>query len=113
MAATQTFTSFADLAASDLAKTLGCKAKAEKMEAETAFQAVLDKLGRKAAVVWAFLQDQEACKRYGPAGAILHDADSIGKATGYDESTVFGAVIALVRNGWAKFTPNGRYVRAA
>ena len=39
-------------------------------------KAIEDKCGRKAAIIWAFLQDQEACKRYGPKGAILHEQAS-------------------------------------
>jgi hypothetical protein len=114
MAATQTFTSFAALAASPLVKAMGGnEVKAAKAEAETLFQSIKEKHGLPAAVIHAFLNDQEACKRYGNAGAILHDAASIAAATGYSEETIFGAVVALVRNGHARLSANGRYIKAA
>lgn len=97
----------------DLAKVMGCKVKAEKIVNEASFINIEERCGRKAAIIWAFLQDQEACKRYGPAGAILHDSKSLQEATGFEEATVFGSVIALCRNGYAKLATNGLQVRAA
>lgn len=104
---TQVLHSFADLAA-----VLG-NVKAKKVVELASFANIEDKCGRNAAIIWAFLQDQEACKHYGPKGAILHDANSIVAVTGYDEDTTFNAVITLVTHGYAKLTANGQQVRAA
>ena len=97
----------------DLAKVMGCKKKAKKVVEMATFQNIETKCGRKAAVIWAFLNDQEACKRYGAKGEILHDLEQLKAVTGYEESTIIGSAISLARNGFAKFTQNGQYMRAA
>lgn len=107
--ATQVLHSFAELA-----KVLGHdEVKARKVSKLATFTNIEDRCGRNAAVIWAFLQDQEACKRYGPKGAILHDAESITLATGYEQASVVNAVVSLIINGFAKATANGQQVRAA
>lgn len=107
--ATAILHSFAELAA-----VLGNdKVKAKKVSSLASFTNIEDRCGRKAAVIWAFMQDQESCKRYGPKGAILHDVESICKATNYEASSVVNAVVSLVVNGYAKATANGKQVRAA
>lgn len=109
MAAVAILHSFAELAVA-----LGNdNVKAKKVSKLATFVNIEDRCGRKAAVVWAFLQDQESCKRYGPKGAILHDAASISEATHYDTASVVNAVVSLVVNGFAKVTANGQQVRAA
>ena len=97
----------------DLAKVMGCKVKAKKVVELTNFQNIEEKCGRKAACIWAYLQDQETTKKCGPKGAIIHNMDTLRTVTGYDDSVIFGSVIALVRNGYARLTANGQAVKAA
>lgn len=107
--ATEILHSFADLA-----RVLGHdEVKVAKVSKLISFETIKTKCGRKAAIIWAFLQDQESCKRYGPKGAILHDCESIQAATDYDASDVCDAVLRLIMNGHAKATANGKQVRAA
>jgi hypothetical protein len=98
----------------ELAKVLGGnKVKAKKVVELATFTNVLEKCGRKASVIWAFLQEQEACKRYGAKGEILHNLNQLKVVTEYEDGVIVRSVMALVRYGFARMTPNGEYVRAA
>ena len=97
----------------ELAKVLGCKIKAEKVSKLATYANVEKACGRKAATIWAFLNDQEACKRYGPKGAILHDMGQLATVTGYEQPAVAHSVISLVTNGFARITTCGTMVKAA
>ena len=97
-----TLTSFAELA-----KVFGCKEKAQKIIAKTPYLAVERDCGRKAAVVWAFMQDQEACKQSGPLGTIHHTPDFISARTGMPLDTVAEALIRLMVAGHVRPSPNG------
>lgn len=101
--------SFAELAKVFKGDTVKVKQVAEL----ATYATVEEKCGRKAAAIWAFMQDQEACKRYGAKGEILHDMTQLKAVTGFEDNVIFGSVIALVNHGFARLTPNGQYVRAA
>jgi hypothetical protein len=100
-------TSFAELA-----KVMG-KSKPEEMKvSQSAFDQVEAKCGRKAAIIFAYLNEQESCKRYGKAGQIIHTPQEIAEALGMDEGAAIGYLVALIRNGFAKITPDQK-VKAA
>ncbi len=98
----------------DLAKVFkGDTVKAKKVVELATFVNVEEKCGRKAAVLWAFMQDQEACKRYGAKGEILHDMTQLRNVSGFEEQAIFASVVNLVKHGFARLSPNGQYVKAA
>lgn len=115
--ATQVLHSFAELAqvlgTKVNGKVVPNKVKAEKVSKLATFESVKEKCGRKASIIWAFLQDQESCKRYGPKGYIIHDCDSIAIATDYNIDDVRDACIKLVMNGHARLCANGTQIKAA
>lgn len=108
-----TFYSFSDLAKHYNVKPTPQVAKATGQKGKAASLVVAEKCGKKAAILFEFLQGQEAGKPSGPKGAILLTLESLVAATGYDADTVFRTCMALVRNGFAHFTTNGQYLRAA
>ena len=96
----------------ELAKVLGCSKKAEVVENLSIFQVISQKCGHKSAVIWAFLQDQEACKRYGAKGEIFADVPTLANVTGWSESSCRNATMSLILAGYAR--PAGTtQVRAA
>lgn len=98
----------------DLAKVFkGDEVKAKKVVELTSFTNIEATCGRKAAIIWAFMQDQEACKRYGAKGEILHDMGQLKIVTGFDEQAIFASVMNLIKNGHARLSPNGQYIKAA
>jgi hypothetical protein len=98
----------------ELAKVFkGNEVKAKKVVALATYNTILDKCGSKAATIWGFMQEREACRKYGPKGFIMHDLDSLMLVTGYDQGQVIGAVVALIRNGFARPTVNGNQIKAA
>lgn len=74
---------------------------------------VLAKCGPKAQRIWAILQFRESCKRYGPKGNIYLTPDDLQALTGYETGTILGCCLALARNGLARFSTDGKYVKAA
>jgi hypothetical protein len=97
----------------ELAKVLGgSQEKARKVWFRPSFQAIADRIDRQAAVIWAFMQDQESCGRYGPKGAIVHTPQSIAAATGVELETVIGSVLKLIAAGHARINPD-QTVKAA
>jgi hypothetical protein len=113
---TAVLSSFAELAEVFAAKgdtkgdKIKSKAKAKKVSELETYLTIEDKCGRKAA---GFLQDQEATKRSGKTGEILHDMETIVFVTGFKEETIFGSVVSLIRNGYAKSCGDGQRIRAA
>jgi hypothetical protein len=97
----------------ELAKVFGKEVKKELFCKHPAWRRVLELCGKKALRIFDILNDREACKRYGPSGDIYLDLESIQAITGYDPGVIQGAAIALVRNGFARFSFNGQYLLAA
>ena len=86
--------------------------RVKKVTETVSFVNIMAKLGKKAAMIWAFLNDQEACKRYGAKGEIQHDAKQLAIVfPDWDAQQIQSAVIALTLNGYAR--ANERYVMAA
>lgn len=104
----QTFNSFAELA-----RVYGCKVKAQERMAHGTFLTVQEECGRKAAIIWSILQDREACKRYGDAGKIILTPAELVDITGYEESSVIGCLMTLIRNRFIRPTSDGQAVKAA
>ena len=104
----QVFTSFADLA-----KALGSKIKAKEKMAHGSYITVQSDCGHKAAVIWAVLQDREACRTYGDNGKIILTPTELAEITGYAESSVIGCLISLIRRGHIRPTSDGKAVKAA
>lgn len=98
----------------ELAKVMGkkVKVKPEPIKINT-FLHVQTKCGEHAAQIWAWMNEQEACKRYGVNGQIIHSPEDIAKILNLEKSTVVSSLITLMRNGFAKPTKDGRKVRAA
>lgn len=109
--ATTTFRSFAELAAA--LELPSAKSKGNVKVSVSTFETVKGQCGRKAALVWAFLQEQEYRARYGLEGQILHTLEDLQGASGYDAGVVVAACVLLVRKGWARFTTDGKHVRAS
>lgn len=91
----------------------GDEAKMGQATALASWDAVVEKAGQKAAALWAFLTDQEACKRSGPRGWIVHDLSTLKEATGWPDAEILAAVMKLVNSGFARLTDRGQKVKPA
>lgn len=104
----QVFTSFAELA-----RVFGSEIKAKEKIAHGSYLTVETDCGHKAAVIWAVLQDREACRLYGDNGKIILTPVELAEITGYTLSSVIGCLISLVRRGHVRPTSDGKAVKAA
>lgn len=97
-----------------LAKHFGM-AKAEIKKKEAAFLQVEARCGRRAAIVWAVLQDREATKSYGKRGRIVSRSSDIAEAVGYTTKETEKFLTDLILAGHARYTENeaGPIVKAA
>lgn len=91
----------------------GDETKMGQATALASWAAVVQKTGQKAAALWAFLTDQEACKRYGPGGWIVHDLTTLRDATGWKDDEIFTSVMKLALAGFVRLTDNGQKVKPA
>jgi hypothetical protein len=106
--ATKVLTSFAELAkifqASD--SPVVAKQKARKLINDSPFLTVDTLCGRKAAIIWAFLQEREYRAVYGASGAILNSPEEIAIATGYEVDKVKDCLVKLICHGYARYSNN-------
>lgn len=100
-------TSFAELA-----KVFGSPVKAKTVSKKASFLGIESACGRKAAILWACLQDQEATKASGRKGEILHSPDTLAVRTGYTQDEIINSLILLIKAEHARYSPAG-YVKAA
>jgi hypothetical protein len=104
----QEFNSFAELA-----RVHGSTVKAQEKLAHGSYITVEDNCGKKAAIIWSILTERECTKAYGENGKLILSLDELCKITGYNESSVIGCVVNLIRNNYARPTSDGKGVKAA
>lgn len=106
--ATQVLNSFAELAkVFRVSETpVVAKRKARKLINDSPFLTVDTLCGRKAAIIWAWLQEREARPASGSNGAILNSPEEIAYATGYTVDTVKDSLVKLICHGYARFSNN-------
>src|SRR5581483_6077470 len=100
----QEFNSFAELA-----RIHGIAKAQEKLNNGT-FAIVEDNCGKKAAVIWSVITERECTKAYGDNGKLILSLNDLCDITGYNESSVIGCVVNLIRNNYIRPTSDGKGV---
>ena len=95
----------------ELAKLYGNDVKAKEMLAHPPLIQIQDSLGDLCAILWCYIQEREACKKYGDKGNHICTPAMLAEESGFPVYKVERALIRLLCAGHLR--TNGREVKAA
>ena len=97
----------------ELARVYGDRNAARAKVDSEPFRDIEKEFGGICAVLWAMIQDREACKRYGDKGQHICTPAMLAEESGYSLDKVEQSLLRLCLKGKLRATHGGTAVKAA